>query len=264
MKSSRLLPGALAATAALLLPTTLLSRQTQAGIEVPAAAAKKPAKPAAAAPVKVEDPVAEADQSAAAAKLLGKTFDSLPVTSENGETLDLAKEKGWKVLYFWSPYCPCVRTCQSLSLFPVYKTYQQQKAPVSFYAVASNAGNLKVLKRPGVPNRVALNVPGGLGQSPPYPIVLDVQHKLADLLAAKTTPQTYVFDPENRLVFVGNPDDSEEIRVRTGRGDEMTKNYLADVLRDALANKKISRPLTPALGCDIDRSDVESVAQTPK
>ncbi|HVK03311.1 MAG TPA: redoxin domain-containing protein [Armatimonadaceae bacterium] len=243
----------------------LLSSPLRAGdgAKKPPAGAKasKPVKAAAA----EEDEIKEADQSAPAAALLGKTFDSLPVVSETGETVDIAKAtKGWKVVYFWSPYCPCVKACQALSLFPLARTYRQadgKEASVSFYAIASNASTMLKRKLADGTDRVLLNVPGGLGQSPPYPILLDPGHKMADLLKARNTPQTYVFDPSGKLVFVGNPDDSEEVRIKTGRSGEMTKNYLAEVLQDALSGRAIRRPRAPALGCDVDRSDVEPVAK---
>lgn len=198
----------------------------------------------------VPPPAVKPSNEASPTTALGKTFDTLPVQSSTGDPMDLAKVPGWKVVYFWSPLCPCVRNCQNLSLFPLSREYKEKG--VRFFAVASNATNVRTAGGTGR-GRASLVLSSGAGQMPPFAIVLDPGHRAADKLGASRTPQTFLLDPQNRVVFVGNPDDSEEILEKTGRAGEMTQNYLGDALRDALAGRPVARPTSPILGCDILR-----------
>jgi hypothetical protein len=185
---------------------------------------------------------------------------SLPVVTseptdgkEAGEEIDLAQVKGWKVVYFWSPACPCVRACQKLSLFPLSQAYKDRG--VRFFAVAANATNVRVQAAgPDGRKRVVLVTPDGLGMTPPYPIVLDPRRRVADALGATNTPQTFLLDPQNRVVFCGNPDDSEEILIHTGKADTKTRDYLGDALGDAFSGRPIRLPVSPVRGCDIVRT----------
>lgn len=183
----------------------------------------------------------------------GRVVFSLPATKEDGTSVDLVRATpGWKVIYFWSPSCPCVRSCQTLSLFDLWQTYHARD--VAFYAVASNAGDIATRELNDGTRRSFLSLPSGAGQAPPYPIVLDAGHKVANTLEATKTPQTFLVNPQGRIVWMGNPDNSEEIRQVTGKSGVKTRNYLADALVAALASKPQAKP-SPVLGCDIDRSD---------
>lgn len=186
---------------------------------------------------------------------LGKVIPSLPAVTESGEKIDLAMAtKGWKVIYFWSSSCPCVRVCQSLSLFPLSRTYKERG--VAFYAVASNSSDFTVQRLGNGKERAFIRLSNEGNQFPPYPIVIDAKQKVADLLKAHSASHTFILDPQNRVVFSGDPDDAEEIRRKTGRGSEKTKDYLENALKEGLAGKSISRPLTPVLGCEIERPNI--------
>jgi hypothetical protein len=204
-------------------------------------------------------PAAKKEKTEHFSPVLGKVIASLPVVTMEGNELDIARETGWKVVYFWSPMCPCVRNCQKLSLIPLAKAYQSKG--VNFYAVASNESNVLIDKRADGKEVALLHLPAGVGLWPPYPIVADPRHRAADLLSATTTPQTFLLDPQNRVVFTGNPDDSEEILKATGRSGEKKKDYLADALTAAIAGKPITTPVAPALGCDIERAQVASASK---
>ncbi len=147
----------------------------------------------------------------------------------------------WTVLYFWSNGCPCVQDCQRLSLSPLSKQYQSR---VSFYALASNEIDLTA---DAIRLRAQVKA-----QQLPYPVLLDAKHHLADKLHARITPETFLFDPQGRIVFQGVPDDSWEVKQRTGKSGA-TQFYLADALKQALAGKKVMRARVKALGCSIER-----------
>jgi hypothetical protein len=243
-------------------PFTLSATAIRTGVFVALVAATFPAVRAqqqSTAPASAPAPPAKPEKKARFSPVLGKVIASLPVVTMEGNALDIAREKGWKVVYFWAPMCPCVRNCQKLSLIPLAKAYQEKG--VQFYAIASNESNVLLDKRADGTEVALLHLPAGVGLWPPYPIVADPRHQAADLLGATTTPQTFLLDPQNRVVFTGNPDDSEEILKATGRSGEKKKDYLADALTAALAGKPVATPVSPALGCDIERAQVASAAQ---
>ena len=169
------------------------------------------------------------------------TVFTLPAVSLSGQTVDVAAQKGWRVVYFWSQDCPCVRDCERLSLVHLAEKY---RGKVAFYAVESNGPDM-------AGNRQALAANIAIHHLP-YPVLLDPTHSIADTLKAVSTPQTFLLNPNNQVVFQGAPDDSLEFKARTGRPG-MTHAYLADALVQALAGKPVSQPVVKSLGCGIVR-----------
>jgi len=169
------------------------------------------------------------------------TVSNLPLLSLTGEKTDIAQQKGWRVLYFWSQECPCVRDCERLSLVPLSKKYLGK---VAFYAIESNTpditGNRQVLTA-----NIAIH-------HLPYAVLLDPGHVVADLLKAASTPQTFLINPDNQVVFQGAPDDAPEFKALTGRPG-ISHAYLADALEQSLSGKPVLRPVVKTLGCGIVR-----------
>lgn len=189
---------------------------------------------------------------------IGGQVAQLPVVQTEGSSLDLAGVKGWKVVYFWSDSCPCVKRCEQVNFIPLSKKYQGQ---VSFFGVASNGYNIRYRAVPGQGKDTeipVLRVKGGAGFWPPYPVVVDGHHEVADSLGATFTPEVFLFNPDNQLVYRGLPDDSKEFEERNGKPG-LTENYLGDALAEALAGKKVTRTtVAPKGNCVIDRSDATS------
>ena len=178
----------------------------------------------------------------AVAAPLTATIPSLPVVSVTGDKVDIAAQKGWRVIYFWSADCPCVRDCERLSLVHLAEKYQDK---VAFYAVESNATDL-------AGDRQALMANISIHHLP-YPVLLDMNHVIADALKAVSTPQTFLISPDNKIVFQGAPDDSLEFKSRTGRPG-ITKAFLADALSQSLAGLPVQMPLVKSVGCGIVRN----------
>ena len=173
-----------------------------------------------------------------------KVLHTLPVTDLTGNAMDIGAQKGWKVVYFWSEHCPCVRDCEQLSLIPLARKYAGR---VTFYAVAANQDDVAEAKtdRASFESNVGTH---GL----PYSVVLDPKDAVADVLGAVATPQTFLIDPTGRVLFKGSPDDSWTIKNHTGRAG-VTQAYLADALTEALAGKTVTHPHVKSLGCSILR-----------
>ncbi len=164
---------------------------------------------------------------------------SLPVTALDGKPLDLADRPGWKVVYFWSATCPCVRSCESFTFVPLARRYRGQ---VSFYAVASNGYYLHLL-HDQLMHRVRQH-------NLPFPVLLDDKHLAARALDARVTPQTFLLDPQNRIVFSGIPDDSRRYEAQNGSWG-VSRTYLSQAISQALAGQPVTVPAVKDQGCII-------------
>ena len=79
------------------------------------------------------------------------------------------------------------------------------------------------------------------------PYVVDAGHKLADGFGARTTPHTYLFDGDFRLVYRGSIDDS------VNSAADVKERYLEDAITKMVAGKKVKPAITKAIGCSIKR-----------
>jgi peroxiredoxin len=80
-----------------------------------------------------------------------------------------------------------------------------------------------------------------------FPLLRDVNNRLADLLDAQSTPHAYLFDSEGVLRYRG------EIDNGFGNEAETTSRGLWDAMDALLARRTIERPETKSLGCIIRR-----------
>jgi hypothetical protein len=172
---------------------------------------------------------------------IGKEAPSLIAYDLRGKIVKITSNTKWKVVTFWSTACPCVMQCQKTSLIPLWRRYHNQ---VDFWAIASNDANLGYHE-----DKVYLKLAGDIDQRPPYPLVLDNRHAVADSLGATNTPQTFLLSPKNQLVFVGDPDNSFQIA-----NPQLIRHYLRDALTESLKNKIVSQPVAPVRGCQIGRA----------
>lgn len=92
-------------------------------------------------------------------------------------------------------------------------------------------------------------------ETPPYPIIVDRHHTIADTFHATHTPETFLIVSKGHIAFHRDPDDSAEQLVKTGH-ESITRHYLASALERVLAGKKVIVPVSGTFGCEIDRSDV--------
>jgi peroxiredoxin len=79
-----------------------------------------------------------------------------------------------------------------------------------------------------------------------FPYLYDESQAVAKAFDAACTPDLYVFDDEQRLVYRGQLDDS-----RPGNGIPVTGNDLRAALDAIIAGKDIPKPQKPSLGCNI-------------
>jgi peroxiredoxin len=79
-----------------------------------------------------------------------------------------------------------------------------------------------------------------------FPVLKDVQNKVADLYAAQVTPEAYVINSAGKLVYHGRIDDSQKI-------EKVHSHDLADALDLLLAGKEAPVAQSKAFGCSIKR-----------
>jgi peroxiredoxin len=164
---------------------------------------------------------------------------SLRAVTLSGAPIDLAADRGWKVVYFWSSFCPCVSACEHFTLKPLAEKY---RGMVDFYAVVSGSYDLSM-----PPSELRAKI---AARGLPYPVVLDTDHEIVRALGAMITPQTFIIDPQGRVLFNGVPDDSRRYLYRTGKSGA-SQSYLAEALVQALAGKPVTRPQVRDQGCII-------------
>ncbi len=79
-----------------------------------------------------------------------------------------------------------------------------------------------------------------------FPYLLDATQQVAREFRAACTPDFYVFDAQQRLVYRGQLDDS-----RPGSGTPVTGRDLRDALDSVLEGRPVSAEQAPSVGCNI-------------
>jgi peroxiredoxin len=162
---------------------------------------------------------------------------TLIAVGTDGKPVDISHTPGWRVVYFWSGACPCVAACERYSLVPLAKKYSGK---VAFFAVASDGWDLNQPRKTLLAQIAAHHLP--------YPVLLDTTHSIAKALHAQVTPQTFVLDPQGRIVFRGMPDDSRRFIGASGPV-KVRHTYLSVALAQALDDKSVTNSPLPEAGC---------------
>ena len=84
----------------------------------------------------------------------------------------------------------------------------------------------------------------------PFPVFIDVDQRLAELLGVKVTPEVVVLDRRLGRQYQGAIDNQY---APGGRRPAATEHYLADALRAVVAGKPVERAHVPASGCPLER-----------
>jgi peroxiredoxin/mono/diheme cytochrome c family protein len=87
-----------------------------------------------------------------------------------------------------------------------------------------------------------------------FPLLKDLNNKLADAVGAARVPQVFVLDKDRVVRYSGRVDDQYGFDVGTGYAKATVKNRdLAVAIDELLAGKEVSQPKTEPLGCLIGR-----------
>ena len=79
-----------------------------------------------------------------------------------------------------------------------------------------------------------------------FPVLKDPGNKFADQLGASVTPEAYLLDAGNKLLYRGRIDNSRN-------GDQITATELRDAIEQTLAGKPVAKTSANAFGCSIKR-----------
>jgi hypothetical protein len=67
-------------------------------------------------------------------------------------------------------------------------------------------------------------------------------------LGARVTPQAFLLDPQNRVVFADLPDDSPRYQTQTGKWG-VSQTYLALAIRQVQVGQPVTAPQISNQGC---------------
>jgi thiol-disulfide isomerase/thioredoxin len=79
-----------------------------------------------------------------------------------------------------------------------------------------------------------------------FPYLYDETQNIAKKFLAACTPEFYLFDKNNLLIYRGRLDDSSP-----GNNKQSTGNYLRQAIDNFLAGNKVSDQQYPSMGCNI-------------
>lgn len=80
-----------------------------------------------------------------------------------------------------------------------------------------------------------------------FPVLKDPGNKIADQLGATVTPEAYLLDANNKLVYRGRIDNSRN-------GDQISATELRDALEAIVSGKPVTKNIATAFGCSIKRA----------
>ncbi len=178
--------------------------------------------------------VAGADDDSTPGANVGQTIKdfTLPDVSGKAHTLNSLKGKNGTVLIFISTQCP------------VSNGYNERMAKL---AQDFNARGINVVGiNSNAPESIEDVKQHAAAHNLTFTILKDKGSKIADLLGAQHTPEAYLLDASNKLVYRGGIDNSRN-------GQAINANYLRDAMEEVIAGKPVTRPRALAFGCSIKK-----------
>jgi peroxiredoxin len=170
-----------------------------------------------------------------AAPAIGATIAdfTLPDVDGKDQSLKSLKGKNGSVLIFVAVQCP-VSNAYNERMEKLSQDFKSRG--ISVIGVNSNVSEAAdEIKAHAIANKLT------------FPILKDPGNKIADRLGASKTPEAYVLDANNKLVYHGRIDNS-----RDAAG--VNSSELRDALEALLNGKPIEKTTAMAFGCTIKRA----------
>jgi peroxiredoxin len=173
---------------------------------------------------------------------IGRQIDSFSLPDFHGKTRTLADLAGDKlvVVAFLGTECPLAKV-YATRLVGLAKEFREQG--VGFVAIDSNLQDS--MTEIGTFARI---------HELDFPMLKDLDNRVADQFGAVRTPEVFVLDAERRIRYWGRIDD--QYGFQTGAGyakPRLQRRDLAVAIEELLAGKPVSEPIMPADGCLIGR-----------
>lgn len=175
------------------------------------------------------------DEAAIVAPAIGTAVEdfSLPGTDGNAHSLSSLKGKNGSVLIFISVQCP-VSNGYNERMEAMAQGYA--KRGISVIGINSNAGEgADAVKAHAAEKHFT------------FTVLKDNGNKIADKLGATRTPEAYLLDANNKLVYHGRIDNSRD-------ESQVNATELRDAMDALLAGKPIVKTTALAFGCNIKRA----------
>ena len=161
---------------------------------------------------------------------LHNTVDDILYSSEQ-----LFSKNGTVVMFICN-HCPFVIHV----IDEIVSISENYKENISFVAISSNDVINYPDDSPELMKKFAVN------KNFSFPYLFDETQEVAKSFDAACTPDFFLYNNENKLVYRGQMDDS-----RPGNGIPVTGNDLKSALDNLIENKEISAEQKPSIGCNI-------------
>ncbi len=166
----------------------------------------------------------------------GDKVEDFSITNTDGKTYSFSDSKDAKarVIMLWSSECPFVQPYND-RINDFVKEYQSKG--IVFWAINSNT-----TESASVVEEHAKQ------QSYAFPMLKDLNNVVADMLGPTRTPEVYVVDQNNVILYHGRISDNKE------KSKEASLD-LKNALDEILLGKEVSVKSTKSFGCTIKRVD---------
>lgn len=160
-------------------------------------------------------------------------WTNLPgVDGKKHSLADLAERKA-VVLVFFENVCP---DCELYTkrIAAIARDYEKRGvATVLMNVVPDEENSLAEMKKLVAERKI------------PCAYVWDKSQRIGKAYGATVTPQVYIFDRARKLAYRGAVDDHFKV-------SKVARRHARIALDEILAGKRVSKPVTEALGCDIE------------
>jgi len=166
---------------------------------------------------------------------IGATIDEFSLPDVNGQehSLKTLKGKNGTVLIFIAVQCP-VSNAYNDRMEKLAQDYKDKGIAV-IGINANSTEDAAAIKAHATEKHLT------------FTILKDAGNKIADRLGAARTPEAYFLDANNKLLYHGRIDNSQN-------PDAIESNDLRQALDSALAGKPVEKPEAKAFGCSIKRA----------
>ena len=165
---------------------------------------------------------------------IGQPVADFKLPDAEGKEHSLSTLKGEKgtVIIFISAQCPMVRAYNER----IAKLAVDYRAKgVNVVGINSNVTeSADDIKRHAAENNFS------------FVVLRDKSNKVADMLGAERTPEVFLLDASNKLVYHGRIDNHKDVTL-------VQSNDLRDAIEETLAGKPVTKAEAAAFGCTIKR-----------
>lgn len=174
---------------------------------------------------------------------IGEKAPDFTLMDSNGKAHKLSDYKGKYIVLEWVNYdCPfVVKQYQSGKMQQLQKQYTAKN--IIWLSINSSAPG-----KQGHFSPAQINQRMSKAQAVPTAYLIDSNGKVGRLYGARATPQMFILDPNQNLIYEGAID---SIRSVDSADVAKAKNYVELSLEAALAGKPVPVPVTAEYGCSV-------------